>query len=90
MERLYKFLLSVITPSIKAWGVYFVSVVLNQLGDSSVINGETSFLERMTCWTNSSILILYVFTALVIIETLVYLILKPIVLKETQHLALQR
>lgn len=81
MERLYKFLLSVITPSIKAWGVYFVSVVLNQLGDSSVINGETSFLERMTCWTNSSILILYAFTALVILESLVYLILKPIVLR---------
>lgn len=89
MERLYKFILSILSPSLKAWGVYLVSVVLNQLGDSSVINGEASFFERMTCWTNSSIFILYVFTALILIEVLLYFILKPIVLKidPTPHFA---
>ena len=81
MERIYKIILSILSPSVKAWGVYFVSVVLNQLGDSAVINGEATFIERMTCWTNSSIFILYVFTIGILIEVLLYFILKPLVLK---------
>lgn len=81
MERIYKIILSILSPSVKAWGVYFVSVVLNQLGDSAVINGEETFIERMTCWTNSSIFILYLFTIAILIEVLLYFILKPLVLK---------
>lgn len=71
-----KFSSSVFISSVKLWGMYFVSVVLIQLLEPSVLSGETSFFERMICWTNPSIFVLYVFTAFVIFESLLYLILK--------------
>lgn len=71
-----KFSSSVFIPSVKLWGIYVVSVVLVQLLEPSVLSGETSFIERMICWTNPSIFVLYVFTAFVILESLLYLILK--------------
>lgn len=71
-----KFSSSVFIPSVKLWGIYVVSVVLIQLLEPSVLSGETSFFHRMICWTNPSIFVLYVFTAFVILETLLYLILK--------------
>lgn len=73
-----KFSSSVFIPSVKLWGMYFASVVFIQLLEPSVLSGETSFFERMICWTNPSIFVLYVFTAFVILETLLYLILKSV------------
>lgn len=81
MELLYKFLSKNLVPTVKAWGVYVVSVILNQLAEPDVINGKDSFFDRMITLSNASILMLYIFTALVIILASTYLVIKPIVIR---------
>lgn len=82
MERLFRFIDRILLKSISAWAVYLISVVLNQVGESSVIKGKESFLDRMVDLTNASVFILYAFTVAIVILVVLYLCLKPIAFKK--------
>lgn len=85
MERLFRFLANTLRPLLSAWGVYLVSVVLNQIGESSVVRGEETFWARMIDFTNASVFLLYVFTGIVLLAVLGYAILRPLAYKRESY-----
>lgn len=85
MEQLFKFLANSLSPSFKAWATYLVSVVLNQVGESSVVRGDETFWARMVDLTNASVFLLYVFTSIELLIILGYVILRPLVFKRESY-----
>lgn len=78
MERFYKFSSRTIGKVFEFWLVYLISVVMNKLGDNDFIQGKASFWEEMLDYQNSAIFILYLFTIVVIVWAVIYLISKSV------------
>lgn len=90
MERLFRFLDSNLASCIKAWVVYFISVVLNQIEDENVIRGQQSFCSKMIDISNSSIFILYISLFAIVVAVIAFFVLRPVVARRNPSTAFNK
>lgn len=76
LEVIYKKMHSVKFKVLEYWAVYVVSVVMNCVGDESVLSGRRSYIEMLTDLGNSAVVILIILTLVVIVFYILYFLLR--------------
>lgn len=67
MEVLYRKLYGLRGSVLEYWIIYFVSVVMNYLGEREVLSGEQTFWQKISDLENPPVFILVILTAFMLV-----------------------